>query len=206
MRPSPTRLSLASDQTDHSVSSFGASSSGFLVTAKNNLNSLSVTSQCVDNLVTAAPAPGHQRPSVVAGWCGCAPTAPSVVGSPKKRGAWSHGNRTRSSEAEAANPRPERSTVRGTRERGKAFGWPRRCKSARAFLWECGCKRLKLAQLLGRLGVFLAGGTGFGVAAALLCGHERIPDLPPPVSALKRGVPTSEPEVVLWCIMIFRWS
>ena len=36
------------------------------------------------------------------------------------------------------------------------LGWPKRCKLAHAFLWEYSCKRLKLAQLLGQLGVFLA--------------------------------------------------
>ena len=35
------------------------------------------------------------------------------------------------------------------------LGWPKRCKLAHAFLWEYSCKRLKLAQLLGQLGVFL---------------------------------------------------
>ena len=34
-------------------------------------------------------------------------------------------------------------------------GWPKRCKLAHAFMWEYSYKRLKLAQLLGRLGVVL---------------------------------------------------
>jgi hypothetical protein len=37
------------------------------------------------------------------------------------------------------------------------LGWPKRCKLAHAFLWEYSCKRLKMAQLLGQLGVFLTG-------------------------------------------------
>ena len=37
----------------------------------------------------------------------------------------------------------------------KVSGWPKRCKLAHAFLWEYSYKRLKLAQLLGQLGVFL---------------------------------------------------
>jgi hypothetical protein len=37
----------------------------------------------------------------------------------------------------------------------KVLGWPRRCKLAHASLWERSCKGLKLAQLLGQLGVFL---------------------------------------------------
>jgi hypothetical protein len=37
----------------------------------------------------------------------------------------------------------------------KVLGWPKRCKLAHAFLWEYSYKRLKLAQLLGQLGVFL---------------------------------------------------
>ena len=35
------------------------------------------------------------------------------------------------------------------------LGWPKRCKLAHAFLWENSCKRLKLAQVLGRHGIFL---------------------------------------------------
>ena len=37
----------------------------------------------------------------------------------------------------------------------KVLGWPRRCKLAHALLWEHSYKRLQLAQLLGRHGVFL---------------------------------------------------
>ena len=37
----------------------------------------------------------------------------------------------------------------------KVLGWPKRCKLARAFLWEHRYRRLKLAQLLGRRGVSL---------------------------------------------------
>jgi hypothetical protein len=37
----------------------------------------------------------------------------------------------------------------------KVSGWPKRCKLACAFPWECSYKRLKLAQLLGQLGAFL---------------------------------------------------
>ena len=42
---------------------------------------------------------------------------------------------------------------------GNVFGCPRRCKLARAFMWEYGYKRLKLAQLLDQLGVFLTLGS-----------------------------------------------
>ena len=35
------------------------------------------------------------------------------------------------------------------------LGWPKRCKLAHAFLWEYSYKRLKLAQLLGQLGIVL---------------------------------------------------
>jgi hypothetical protein len=41
------------------------------------------------------------------------------------------------------------------REKRKVLGRPRRRKSAHAFLWEYSCKRMKLAQLLDQLGVFL---------------------------------------------------
>jgi hypothetical protein len=52
---------------------------------------------------------------------------------------------------QVAHPRPrhDRSAAR------KLLGWPKRCKLARAFLWEYSYKRLELAQLLGQLGVFL---------------------------------------------------
>jgi hypothetical protein len=38
----------------------------------------------------------------------------------------------------------------------KLSGWSRRCKPAHAFRWEYSYEELKLAQLLGQLGVFLA--------------------------------------------------
>jgi hypothetical protein len=38
----------------------------------------------------------------------------------------------------------------------KVSGWPRRCKLAHTVRWERSYERLKLAQLLGQLGVFLA--------------------------------------------------
>ena len=41
------------------------------------------------------------------------------------------------------------------RNAGSVLGWPKRCELARAFLWEYNYKWLKLAQLLGQLGVFL---------------------------------------------------
>jgi hypothetical protein len=37
----------------------------------------------------------------------------------------------------------------------KVSGRPKRCELDHAFLWECSCKRLKLDQLLGQLGVCL---------------------------------------------------
>jgi hypothetical protein len=41
----------------------------------------------------------------------------------------------------------------------KVLCWPKRRKSARAFLWEYRYKRLELAQLLGQLSVFLTLGS-----------------------------------------------
>ena len=38
------------------------------------------------------------------------------------------------------------------------LGWPKRCKLAHTFPWEYDYKRLKLAQLLGHLGLSLAPG------------------------------------------------
>jgi hypothetical protein len=40
----------------------------------------------------------------------------------------------------------------------KVLGWPKLCKLAHAFPWEYSYKRLKLAQLLGQLSVFLTTG------------------------------------------------
>ena len=37
----------------------------------------------------------------------------------------------------------------------EVLGWPKRCKLTHAGLWEYNYKRLKLAQLLGQLGIFL---------------------------------------------------
>jgi hypothetical protein len=53
---------------------------------------------------------------------------------------------------------------------GKLSGWPKRWQLAHAFRWEYSCKRLKLAQFLGQLGVFLtqAGGEFVFLQAALL--------------------------------------
>jgi hypothetical protein len=42
-----------------------------------------------------------------------------------------------------------------SRARTVLLGLPKRCGLARALLWEYNDKRLKLAQLLGQLGVFL---------------------------------------------------
>jgi hypothetical protein len=53
-------------------------------------------------------------------------------------------------------PRPLQDDIRAR----EVLGWPKRCKLARAFLWRYSYKRLykrlKLAQLLSQLGVFLA--------------------------------------------------
>jgi hypothetical protein len=44
----------------------------------------------------------------------------------------------------------------------KALGWPKKCKSPCTREWEHSYDRLKLAQLLGQLGIFL---TCWGTAA-----------------------------------------
>jgi hypothetical protein len=46
---------------------------------------------------------------------------------------------------------PARPTASESGVRLAQNGW----KLARAFLWEYSCRRLKLAQLLGQLGIFL---------------------------------------------------
>ena len=53
------------------------------------------------------------------------------------------------------------------------LGWPKRCKLAHAFLWEYSCKRLKWAQLLGQLGVFLAR-MGRGAMAGPCAAHRPV--------------------------------
>jgi hypothetical protein len=40
------------------------------------------------------------------------------------------------------------------------LGWLKRCKLAHALSWEYSYKRLKLAQLLGQLGLFLTWSIG----------------------------------------------
>jgi hypothetical protein len=45
--------------------------------------------------------------------------------------------------------------VRAEAEARTVLGWPKNCKLAHAFLRECSCQRLKLAQLLGRHDVSL---------------------------------------------------
>jgi hypothetical protein len=56
-------------------------------------------------------------------------------------------------------------STQGKQQRGRAggesgarkvLGWPKICELAHAFIWEYSYKGLKLAQLLGRHGVFLA--------------------------------------------------
>jgi hypothetical protein len=71
----------------------------------------------------------------------------------------------------AAVPRPNPAVDRRQRQGGRrggaggrtVLGWPKRCKLAHAFLWGYSDKRLKLAQLLGELGVFL---TWYGARGA----------------------------------------
>jgi hypothetical protein len=62
---------------------------------------------------------------------------------------------TRSAGSGSATSRPWRSP--GPAER-KVLGWPKICMLAHAFLWEYSYRRLKLAQLLGQLGIVLTCG------------------------------------------------
>ena len=59
-----------------------------------------------------------------------------------------------------------RATGRRTPAARKVLGWPKICKLAHAFLWEYSHKRLKLAQLLGQLGVFLTCGSIASIGVA----------------------------------------
>ena len=66
----------------------------------------------------------------------CAAAGPAGLTGPARRSRRTHSSQT------------------STRAR-RVSGWPKRCKLAHAFLWEYIDERLKLAQLLGQLGVFL---------------------------------------------------
>jgi hypothetical protein len=61
-------------------------------------------------------------------------------------------SRTRRHSCHTSRPGPQHAHVAGA---GKVLGWPKICKLAHEFMWEHSCKLLKLAQLLGQLGVFL---------------------------------------------------
>jgi hypothetical protein len=78
-----------------------------------------------------------------------------------------------------AGGRPSRPTA----ARG-ALGWPKRCKLARAFLWEHSYKRLTLAQLLGQL----SGRLSHLRAARLGRVVDRVEAVLARVAAQRRGV------------------
>jgi hypothetical protein len=89
---------------------------------------------------------------------------------PAARSRWARCHGAASGPTPAGPPRPA-----GPAEAGKVLGWPKLCKLAHAFLWEYSYKRLKLAQLLGQLGVFLTWACGSSpaasaMAASSLCG------------------------------------
>ena len=52
----------------------------------------------------------------------------------------------------------------------EVLGWPKRCQLAHAFQWEYNHQRLKLAQLLGQLSVFLT----FEVVLSRLVGEDHL--------------------------------
>jgi hypothetical protein len=59
----------------------------------------------------------------------------------------------------------------------KVLGWPKRSQLAHAFLWEYSDERLKLAQLLGQLGVFLTWSLGLSRDGSILAASfARDPD------------------------------
>jgi hypothetical protein len=72
----------------------------------------------------------------------------------------------------SSSARGRRARPRGSPASSKVLGLPKRCKLAHAFLWD-GYKRLKLAQLLGQLGVFLTCATCVG--ASISCGPSPCP-------------------------------
>jgi hypothetical protein len=88
--------------------------------------------------------------------------------------------RTRVSETTPAYPSLRRRPTVSRRAR-KAQGWPKICHLAHAFLWEHSHKRLKLAQLLGRFGIFLTQPADAGCAQPSgfrLC-SDGVPTAPP---------------------------
>jgi hypothetical protein len=64
-------------------------------------------------------------------------------------------------------PGPAACTRRAPPAARKASGRPKRCTLAHAFRWKHSCERLKLAQLLGQLGVFLTLRPSAGFALAI---------------------------------------
>jgi hypothetical protein len=76
----------------------------------------------------------------------------------------------------------------------KLLGWPKRCRLAHAFLWEHSYKRLKLAQLLGQLGVFLT-----CRADDELCGAESSGVLGRPESGTPYGCTSSSSSYTVDC-------
>jgi hypothetical protein len=73
---------------------------------------------------------------------------------------WPRGQARRGAHQCVRRVLPEVRWIRWDLQRGKAavaitmLGWPKRCKLARAFLWEYSDKGLKLAQLLANLASF----------------------------------------------------
>ena len=78
----------------------------------------------------------------------------------------------------------------------KALGWPRRCKLAHAFLWEYSYKRLKLAQLLGQLGVSLTccGGAEYTRRSSDSVGRSATRDLATSIEPLTSSSPSESSE------------
>ena len=83
---------------------------------------------------------GTERPA--GKWPWAPPRGGAGLGEPEQRGEAKD-----EAEAGAAGGDLPRARKDGVRK----LGWPKRCQLAHAFRWECGYKRLQLAQLLGQL-------------------------------------------------------
>jgi hypothetical protein len=80
------------------------------------------------------------------------------------------------------NPKETSSPAASFWSERKVLGWPKICKLARAFLREYSYKRLQLAQLLGRHGVFLTLDAAGPSSVSSTSRRRILADAPAPIS------------------------
>ena len=79
-----------------------------------------------------------------------------------------------------APPRPPGTPPSAAATQNAVFGEPKRCKLAHLFRWDYSYKRLKLAQLLSQLGVFLTAAAAFAFAFASAAAAAAAPSFAAP--------------------------